>query len=150
MNYITLSSGDKMPQVGFGTWTLKGDECRESVEMALEEGYDHIDTAEGYKNHTEVAAAIKNTGVPREKLFITSKVGSGHLKYEDTLKAGDETLRDLNTDYVDLFLIHWPRFIDVSMEETFKAMAELKRAGKIRNVGVSNFTIGHLDRKSVV
>ncbi|MFP4443563.1 MAG: aldo/keto reductase [Spirochaetia bacterium] len=144
MNYITLTSGDKMPQVGFGTWTLKGDECRESVEMALEEGYIHIDTAEGYKNHQEVARAIKNVGVSREDLFITSKVGSGHLKYEDTIKAGEETLRDLDTDYVDLFLIHWPRFIDVSMEETFKAMAELKRSGKIRNVGVSNFTVNHL------
>lgn len=150
MEYRTLISGDRIPMVGIGTFTLKDSACRESVRIALEEGYTHIDTAEAYRNQTEVAAAIKDVGIDRKALFITTKVGSGHLKYQDTLNACETTLRDLQTNYIDLYLIHWPNFHEATMEETFRALAELKAQGMIRNIGVSNFTVEHLKDALVV
>lgn len=144
MKKLKLKSGDEIPVIGFGTYTLKGSEGINSVEIALESGYRHIDTAEAYQNQKEVGQAIKNSSLKREDIFLTSKVDFNNLAYNNVLSACDETLLDLDTDYLDLYLIHWPNK-KIPMEETFKALKKLKEQGKIRNVGVSNFTIKHLE-----
>ncbi|MBD3181566.1 aldo/keto reductase [Candidatus Poribacteria bacterium] len=144
MQYAKLNSGANMPMVGIGTWTLKGDKCRESVRKALEVGYIHIDTAEAYDNQEQVALGIKDSGVERDKIFITSKVWKTNLRYDDTLEACDNTLKELQTDYLDLYLIHWPND-EIPMKETFRALTKLKDDGKVKDIGVSNFTIQHLE-----
>lgn len=138
-----LRSGAEMPVVGLGTWTLRGDQATEAVETALELGYRHIDTAEAYNNQSAIARGIRRAGVPREELFIVSKVQREHLHYEEVLAAADKTLDELHTDYLDLYLIHWPN-PRVPMRQTFTALGELHKEGKIRDVGVSNFSIAHL------
>jgi diketogulonate reductase-like aldo/keto reductase len=143
MQFAKLNSGADMPMVGIGTWTLKGDKCRESVRKALDIGYKHIDTAEAYDNQKQVALGIKDSGVDRDDIFITSKVWKSNLRYSDTLSACDNTLGELQTDYLDLYLIHWPNE-DIPMKETFEALTKLKDDGKIKDIGVSNFTISHL------
>jgi diketogulonate reductase-like aldo/keto reductase len=143
MRYATLPLGDKMPMLGLGTWTLKGQEAYDAVQAAIEAGYTHIDTAEAYGNHKQIGSALQDLKVDRGELFVTSKVWRENLRYDDCLAACDESLRDLQMDYLDLFLIHWPNE-SIPMEETFRALTELQEQGKIRNVGVSNFTIDHL------
>lgn len=128
----------EIPALGLGTWQLRGNQCTETVKLALELGYTHIDTAEIYGNQKEIGAAIK--GFEREALFIVSKVWSTHLHFNDVLQACDSTLRDLGTDYLDLFLIHWPNK-KVPVQETLRAMQQLRKDGKIRAIGVSNFSI---------
>lgn len=145
MKTVKMLSGNEMPVIGYGTFTLKGDICIKALEDAINMGYTHIDTATIYENEKEVGVAVKNSGVVREKLFITSKVWKEDMKYDDALKACDKTLQDIGTDYLDLYLIHWPNR-DVPMEETLKAMAEIKKAGKARDIGVSNFTISHIKK----
>ncbi len=142
MTAIPLHNGS-IPLIGFGTWRLRGDECRQAVETALECGYRHIDTAAAYENQPAVGAALRAGIVPRSDLFLTTKVGPDRLRHDDVLKAAEDALRELGTDYLDLFLIHWPN-ADVSMAETFAAMAKLIDEGAIRNCGVSNFTAGRL------
>jgi 2,5-diketo-D-gluconate reductase B len=142
---VTLSSGQQMPQMGLGTWQLTGSECVEGVAYALTLGYTHIDTADGYGNHTQVAEGIKKSGVTREDFFLTTK-----LKFPDgyTAKAvrehGERFLSELQTEYIDLLLIHWPNR-EVPFTETLQAMDTLKKEGKIKAIGVSNFTIHHLE-----
>ncbi len=144
MKTRTLPSGAEMPQVGLGTWTLRGDSAANAVAMALELGYRHIDTAVAYGNHRHVGAGIRRAGVPRQELFIVTKVPRDNLRYEEVLAAADQSLDELQTDYLDLFLIHWPN-PSVPMRETFSALGELHRKGIVRDVGVSNFTIDHLE-----
>jgi len=141
MNEFKLRDGNKIPALGLGTWQLTGETCVKAVRKAIELGYRHIDTAEIYGNQREIGRAIK--GFPREELFITSKVWTNHLRYEEVLGACEQTLRDLGTEYVDLYLIHWPSE-EVPVRETLEAMGELKRRGMVRSVGVSNFEVGHL------
>lgn len=148
----TLKNGVKIPCIGFGTWqTPNGDECVNSVLCALEAGYTHIDTAEGYENEESVGAAVKKSGIPREKLFITSKLHNDFHGYENTIFAFEKTLEKLGTDYLDLFLIHWPnplKFRDCWQEAnagTWRAFEELYSAGKIRAIGLSNFRPHHID-----
>lgn len=142
MTAIPLHNGS-IPLIGFGTWRLRGDECRQAVETALECGYRHIDTAAAYDNQPAVGAALRAGIVPRSDLFLTTKVGPDRLRHDDVLAAAEDALRELATDYLDLFLIHWPN-ADVPMAETFAAMARLIDEGAIRNCGVSNFTAGRL------
>ncbi|MBU0535682.1 MAG: aldo/keto reductase, partial [Nanoarchaeota archaeon] len=141
MEYIKLKNGYQMPVIGLGTWKMKGSECINAVKTALKVGYTHIDTAEIYNNEDAVGKAIKDSD--RSKLFITSKAFHDHLHHDDVIKACNGSLKALGTDYIDLYLMHWPNK-DVPMKETLTAMKELLDAEKIKSFGVSNFTIAHL------
>ncbi|MDR2650304.1 MAG: aldo/keto reductase [Clostridiales bacterium] len=147
-----LSNGVEIPCIGFGTWqTPDGDVCVSSVKEAIAAGYRHIDTAQGYGNEESVGAAVKESGVSREKLFITSKLNNSEHGYDKTLAAFEETMKKLDMDYLDLFLIHWPNpvaFRDNWREAnagTWQAFEELYKTKRIRSIGVSNFRPHHID-----
>lgn len=147
----TLLNGVKIPCIGFGTWKAPdGEIAVSSVRTAIEAGYRHIDTAAGYENEASVGKGIKDSGIPREEIFVTSKVKNSERGYKTTLAAFDKTITDLGLDYLDLYLIHWPasfsRFENWEQInlDTWRAMTELYKAGKIRSIGVSNFMPHHL------
>ncbi|SDK21396.1 aldo/keto reductase [Sediminibacillus albus] len=146
MNYITLNNGLKMPQLGFGVWQVENDEATKAVSKALEVGYRSIDTAMIYKNEEGVGKAIKESSIPREDLFITTKVWNSDQGYENTLRAFDESLERLGLDYVDLYLIHWPTPEYDDYVDTYKAMEKLYNDGRVKAIGVCNFEIEHLQR----
>jgi len=133
----TLPSGDELPIVGVGTWNIGGDTVREAVRAGLDAGYTHVDTAEGYKNEAEIGDALAD--YDREDLFLTSKVLPKNLNYDSVIESCEASLDKLGTDYLDLYLIHWPNPA-VSLRETLDAMATLHEQGTVRNVGVSNFS----------
>jgi 2,5-diketo-D-gluconate reductase A len=142
---ITLNNGVEIPQLGFGVYQIPPDETAEAVQAALEVGYRHIDTAEMYRNEEGVGEGIRSSGIPREEVFVTSKLNNGFHAHDDALKAFDGTLEALQSDYVDLFLVHWPLpGIDVDYVETWKAMEEIYRSGRAKSIGVSNFKEHHL------
>jgi len=144
---ITLNNGVEIPQLGFGTYQIEPENTREAVRTALEVGYRHIDTAEMYGNEKEVGEGLRDSGVDRGDVFITSKLNNGFHAHDDALRAMDQTLADLQVDQLDLFLVHWPLpGIDVDFVETWKAMEQIYRDGKARAVGVSNFQTNHLNR----
>nr|WP_218859986.1 aldo/keto reductase [Petropleomorpha daqingensis] len=133
--------------MGFGVFQIKPADTVEATVAALEVGYRHIDTAEMYGNEKEVGEAIRRSGVPREEVFVTSKLNNGFHAREAALTAFDGTLEALGFDYLDLFLVHWPLpGIDVDYVETWKAMEEIYAGGKCRAIGVSNFKQHHLNR----
>jgi diketogulonate reductase-like aldo/keto reductase len=140
----TLHNGVKMPWLGLGVYKAKeGDEVINAVKAALKTGYRSIDTAALYQNEEGVGRAIKESGVPRDEIFLTTKVWNTDQGYDSTLKAFAESRKKLNVDYVDLYLIHWPvkdKFID-----TWKALEKLYRDGLVRAIGVSNFQIHHIE-----
>jgi diketogulonate reductase-like aldo/keto reductase len=138
-----------IPILGFGTWPLKGDDCVAAVTTALAVGYRHIDTADGYQNHHAVGQAIRASGIPRDALFLTSKVRRDDLHHDAVIAAGKRFATELQTDYLDLVLIHWPNDA-IPMAETFAGLQALKDAGVIRQFGVSNFTVGRLARALAV
>jgi diketogulonate reductase-like aldo/keto reductase len=140
MKEFELKNGNKMPALGLGTSGLRGKECTQVVKEALELGYRQVDTADMYGNHRAIAEALNESDVRREDLFITSKIQSEDLEYKKLKKAADRLLNELDLKYFDLLLIHWPS-PEVPVEESLKAMKELKEAGKAKNIGVSNFTI---------
>lgn len=140
MEYFELKNGNKIPALGLGTSGLKGEECTKVVKQALELGYRHIDTADMYGNHRAIAEALNESDVERNELFITSKIQSQDLEYKQLLKSAARLLTELDIKYFDLLLIHWPN-PDIPVEESLKAMQELKEDGRARNIGVSNFTI---------
>ncbi len=137
----------KLPEIGLGTWELRGDECTKIVKCALEMGYRHIDTAHSYQNHTAIQEALK--GFDRGQIYLTSKIAieeevdKKHVS-ASVDKACARALKELGTDYLDLYLIHWPEE-GFPFEEIFTAMDKLVKAGKIRAAGVSNFGIRHLE-----
>ena len=147
-----------LPKIGFGTWSIGGgshpDPKLDSVSMtalrsALEIGYTHFDTAEVYADgHSEelIARALHETNTARERVFLTSKVDPGHLQYEDVFKACEGSLRRLNTEYLDLYLIHWPPRSISKLDEAFRALNKLVNDGKVKHLGVSNFNIKQLQR----
>ncbi|WP_138420318.1 aldo/keto reductase [Aquibacillus sediminis] len=142
----TLHNGVKMPWLGLGVFLVEdGDEVIHSVKSALKHGYKSIDTAAVYKNEKGVGQAIKESGVPREELFITSKVWNADQGYESTLQAFETSLDKLGLEYLDLYLIHWPVPEQAKYKETWKAMEKLYKDGKIRAIGVSNFKEHHLE-----
>ncbi|MFB6114483.1 MAG: aldo/keto reductase [Halodesulfurarchaeum sp.] len=132
----SLPGGDELPIVGFGTWNIGGETVRQGVRTALENGYTHIDTAEGYHNEAEIGAVLED--FDREDIFLTSKVLPKNLNYDSLIESFHASLDRLGTDYLDLYLIHWPNPA-ISIRETFDAMETLYDAGLVRNVGVSNF-----------
>ncbi|HEA29853.1 MAG TPA: aldo/keto reductase [Leeuwenhoekiella sp.] len=146
-----LNDGHKIPMLGFGTYKATRQEGVESVKIALNSGYRMIDTAAKYENEEAVGKGIKASGVPREEIFVTTKLWRERLGYEQTKKAFEESLAKLELDYLDLYLIHWPanaKNYDNWQEanaETWRAMEELQEEGKIKSIGVSNFWPGHLE-----
>ena len=147
-----LSNGVEIPCIGFGTWqTPDGEVAVSSVLSAIEAGYRHIDTAQGYGNEKSVGIAAKKSGVERGEIFITSKLANDEHGYEKTLAAFEDTMKKLDMDYIDLFLIHWPNPIafrgnwQEANAGTWKAFEELYGAGRIRSIGVSNFRPRHIE-----
>lgn len=144
---VELRDGTTIPQLGFGTFQVPPEETAEVVRTALEVGYRHVDTAQMYGNEKGVGEGIRRSGVPRDEVFVTSKLNNGFHRRDDALRAFDRTLADLGTDHLDLFLIHWPLpGIDVDYVETWQAMEEIYAGGRCRAVGVSNFHAHHLRR----
>lgn len=139
MEYLKIK-GIRIPKLGFGTWQLNGKTALSAVDHALNTGLRHIDTARIYDNEEWVGKAIKLSAIPREDIFLTTKLWERHLRGESSLmKGAEESLQKLQTDYVDLLLIHWP-FSGMPLDECLQAMEKLKRSGKILSIGVSNFT----------
>ena len=143
--HLTLSDGHSIPQLGLGVFLVEPDEAERIVSDALEVGYRHIDTARVYKNEEGVGRAIAKSGIPREELFITTKLWNSDQGADTTPAALDASLERLGLDYVDLYLIHWPAPKYGKHVETWQSMVELRETGKARSVGVSNFLEQHLD-----
>jgi methylglyoxal/glyoxal reductase len=144
MKTITLANGVVVPQVALGTFRTTDEETYQSVLSALRAGYRHIDTATRYGTEAAVGRAIKESSIPRDQLFITTKVYKTHQGYEKTMESFHESLALLGLDYVDMYLIHWPT-TDEADASTWTALEELYRAGKTRAIGVCNFRIHHLE-----
>ncbi|MGV9671438.1 MULTISPECIES: aldo/keto reductase [unclassified Gordonia (in: high G+C Gram-positive bacteria)] len=143
---ITLNNGVQIPQLGFGVFQIEPQDTVEATLSAFEVGYRHIDTAQMYGNEKEVGEAFAKSGLPRDEVFITSKLNNNKHAYDDALAATDETLERLGVDQVDLFLIHWPLPEVGDFVETWKALEKIYADGKARAIGVSNFQKHHLER----
>ena len=150
-NTFTLSNGTAIPCIGYGTFETPADEARTAVREALETGYRHIDTAAVYGNQEAVGEGIRDSRIPRDQLFVTSKLWNTERGYENTLKACEQTLNELGLDYLDLYLIHWPanrkQFGDRAQElnaETWRAFEELYKSGRVKAIGLSNFLPHHI------
>jgi len=141
---IKLNNGVDMPLLGLGTYLAKsGDETYNAVRYAIDAGYRHIDTAEGYRNESSVGKAIKDSGVKRENIFITTKLWNENQRQGTQYKAFEESLRQLGVDYIDLYLIHWP--VKGKFIETWKVFEKIYKEGRAKAVGVSNFHVHHLE-----
>jgi 2,5-diketo-D-gluconate reductase A len=145
---IALNNGVEIPQLGFGVFQIKPEETAEATRTALEIGYRHIDTAQMYGNEREVGAAIRASGIPRDEIFVTSKLNNGLHRPDDARRAFDGTLAALDVDRIDLFLIHWPlptRY-EGDYVSTWRTLEEFAADGRARSIGVSNFQVPHLQR----
>lgn len=143
---ILLNDGNSIPQLGFGVWQVPDDEAETAVSEAIRSGYRLIDTAQGYENEEGVGRAIAKADVPREDLFVTSKLRNGAHDYDEAIKSFEASLERLKLDYLDMFLIHWPVPEQNKYVDAWRALAALKGEGRIRSIGVSNFLPEHLDR----
>jgi 2,5-diketo-D-gluconate reductase A len=145
---VRLNDGNEIPQLGFGVFQIPPPDTAEAVRRALEAGYRHIDTAEMYRNEAGVGEAIRSSTLSRDEVFVTSKLSNACHHPEDARKAFEHTLTALGSDYVDLFLIHWPlpTLYDGDYVSTWKVMEEFKAQGRARSIGVSNFQVPHLER----
>lgn len=140
----TLNNGTKIPAIGLGVYKAEpGKEVYEAVKSALEIGYRHIDTASFYENESDVGRAIKDSGIPRDEVFVTTKVWNDEQGYEETKAAFQRSLERLEMDYVDLYLVHWP--VPGKFTETYRALEEIYQEGKAKAIGVSNFLPHHLE-----
>ncbi len=144
--HITLNDGNRIPQVGLGVWQTPDDEAAPAVKAALDAGYRHVDTAAVYENEEGVGRGIKQSGVARGEIFLTTKLWNVDQGYDSTLKAFDASLKRLGTDYVDLYLIHWPSPHRGLFVDTWKAFIKLKEEGRAKSIGVSNFYPEHLEK----
>ena len=141
---LTLNCGVDMPVLGLGTFQSEtGKPTQDAVRWALEAGYRHIDTAAVYRNEQDVGIALRDSGIPREQVFLTTKIWNSSQGYETTLQAYNESLKRLGVEYIDLFLIHWP--IKGTRQDTWRALVQLYNDGRCRAVGVSNYSIHHLE-----
>ena len=143
---LTLNDGRAIPQLGLGVWQVPDDQAQAAVAEAIETGYRSIDTATIYGNEAGVGRAVRAAGVPREELFVTTKVWNSDQGYDQTLKALEASLKRLQLDHVDLYLIHWPAPAQDAYAETWRALVALKEQGLARSIGVSNFHAPHLKR----
>lgn len=143
---IRLHDGNQIPQLGLGVWQATDDEAAQAVEVALTSGYRHVDTAAIYRNETGVGRGIAAAGLPRADLFLTTKVWNEDQGFDSTLRAFEASLQRLGTEYVDLYLIHWPAPQRGAYVETWKALMRLKEEGRAKSIGVSNFCPEHLER----
>jgi len=143
---IKLNDGNHIPQLGYGVWQVSNDEAVAAVSEALKAGYRHIDTAAIYGNEEGVGKAIQSSGIARGDIFLTTKLWNSEQGYESTLKAFDTSLKKLGTDYVDLYLIHWPTPSKDLFMETWRAFVKLKEEGRAKSIGVSNFRTADLER----
>ena len=145
---LTLNDGTPIPQLGFGVFQIAPDETASAVRTALEIGYRHIDTAEMYQNEKGVGQGIRDSGIDRGEVYVTSKLNNSFHKPDDARRAFDATIEALGFDYVDLFLIHWPlpTLYDGDFVSTWKTLEEFKNDGRARSIGVSNFQIHHLEQ----
>lgn len=145
---IALNDGHSIPQLGFGVFQIPPEDTARAVREALEIGYRHIDTAQMYGNEAGVGRGIREAGLDRDEVFITSKLNNGHHEPDDARRAFEGTLRELDTDHVDLFLIHWPLPTRYGGDfvSTWKVLEEFRADGRARSIGVSNFQIDHLQR----
>jgi diketogulonate reductase-like aldo/keto reductase len=142
---FTLNNGVKMPYFGLGTFQAgEGAEVKNAVHYALDAGYRLIDTASFYENEKSIGEAVRESDVPREELFITTKVWNSDQGFDKTLKAYDESLKKLNMDYADLYLVHWP--VSETFLETWKALEKIYKEGRVKAIGISNFLKVHLDQ----
>ncbi|MCA4722721.1 aldo/keto reductase [Mycolicibacterium fortuitum] len=141
---VTLNDGNSIPQVGLGVWQTPAEETERAVTAALQAGYRHIDTAAAYRNEAETGRGLANSGVPREDVFLVTKLWNSDQGYDSTLTAFDASVERLGVDYLDLYLIHWPVPANNAYVDTFKAFAHLHDQGRIRSIGVSNFAPEHL------
>jgi 2,5-diketo-D-gluconate reductase A len=143
---LTMNDGNRIPQLGFGVFQIDPDETTEPVRIALDVGYRLIDTAQGYQNEEGVGAALAASDLSRDDVFVTTKLTNSEQGYDKTMAAFDASMTKLGIDVLDLFLIHWPVPMADLYVETWKAFDELRREGRIRSIGVSNFATDHLQR----
>ncbi len=145
---ITLNNQTQIPQLGFGVFQVPPEQTADTVTKAFEVGYRHIDTAQMYGNEQEVGVAIANAGIPRDELYVTSKLNNGFHRPDDARRAFDDTMDKLGLDQIDLFLIHWPlpTLYDGDFVSTWQTLAEFVADGRARSIGVSNFQPAHLER----
>jgi 2,5-diketo-D-gluconate reductase A len=143
---VSLRSGHAIPQVGFGVFLVPPAETKAAVRSALEAGYRHIDTAAAYENEEAVGAAIAESGIAREDVFLTTKCWNGDQGYDTALSAFRASIDRLRTEYVDLYLIHWPAPARDRYVDTWRAFEKIQADGGARSIGVSNFQIAHLER----
>ncbi|OLP00003.1 oxidoreductase [Mycolicibacterium porcinum] len=141
---VTLNDGNSIPQVGLGVWQTPAEDTVRAVSAALQAGYRHIDTAAAYQNEVETGRGLVESGVPREDVFLVTKLWNSEQGYDSTLAAFDASLDRLGVDYLDLYLIHWPVPANNAYVDTFKAFAHLHDQGRVRSIGVSNFEPEHL------
>ena len=140
---VTLSDGNTMPLFGLGVWAANpGQETQDAVSCALEVGYRHIDTASMYGNEQDVGSALNACGVPRNEIFVTTKVWETEQGYEPTLRAFEQSQQKLGLEFVDLYLIHWP--VEGQRVDTWQALERLQNEGRVKSIGVSNFSPSHL------
>jgi 2,5-diketo-D-gluconate reductase A len=143
---VTLNNGVEIPQLGFGVFQIPPPETKAATLSALEVGYRHIDTAEMYGNEAGVGEAVRESGLDRSEVFVTSKLNNGYHAYDDAIEAFDQTMDVLGLDYLDLFLVHWPLPAVGDFVETWRAMEKIYSDERCRAIGVSNFQVAHLER----
>ena len=154
-NELTLNNGVKIPPLGLGTWFIDDDKAADAVKAAVKLGYRHIDTAQAYGNERGIGEGIRTCGVPREELFVVSKVAAEHKTYESAVKSIDETLSKMGLDYLDMMIIHSPQpWVEVNRSEdryvegnraAWRALEDAYKAGKLKVIGISNFQIGDIE-----
>ena len=143
---VALSDGARIPQLGLGVYKVADDEARTVVATALELGYRHVDTASFYGNEVGVGQALRASDVPRDEVFVTTKVWNTEQGFDETLRAFDASLERLGTDHVELYLIHWPAPTQDKYVDTWRALERIAEEGRARSIGVSNFQVHHLER----